>query len=356
VELRDPVLVFSLLCVTFNNMTPEKLMNVVEITRFGSPDVLAIKQREIPTPKDGEVLIQVEASGVSRPDVLQRRGHYPPPPGASDLPGLEVAGAIAASGPGVSEYKVGDRVCALLAGGGYAEYCVAPAGQVLPIPNGWSAQEAATLPENIFTVWENAFRRARLNAGDTILIQGGTSGIGSTAIMLAREFGATVIATAGSDQKCRACLEIGANSAINYKEKDFVTETLNLTNQRGVEVVLDIVGGENVQRSIHCLAINGRISLLANQGGDDATFSVGSLIRKRGTILASNMRPRTPAEKALIADDLRHQVWPHLARRTFFRPLIDRVFTFARAAHAHERMERGENIGKIVLVPVAKTS
>jgi NADPH2:quinone reductase len=335
-------------------MTTENLMNVVEITRFGPPDVLAVRQREIPTPEDGEVLIRVEASGVSRPDVLQRRGNYPPPAGASDLPGLEVAGVIAACGPGFSEYKVGDRVCALLAGGGYAEYCVAPAGQVLPIPTGWSAQEAATLPENIFTVWENAFRRARLQAGETILIQGGTSGIGSTAIMLAREFGATVIATAGSNHKCQACLEIGANSAINYKEKDFVTETLSLTNQRGVEVVLDIVGGENVQRSIHCIATNGRISLLANQGGDDATFSVGSLIRKRGTILASNMRPRSPAEKALIADNLRHQVWPHLARRTFFRPLIDRVFTFAEAAKAHERMERGENIGKIVLVPASQ--
>jgi putative PIG3 family NAD(P)H quinone oxidoreductase len=332
-------------------MTTEKLMTVVEITRFGPPDVLALRQLEIPTPKEGEVLIRVEAAGVSRPDVLQRRGHYPPPPGAPDIPGLEVAGAITACGPGVSEYKVGDQVCALLSGGGYAQFCVAPAGQVLPIPAGWSPQEAATLPENIFTVWENVFRRARLHSGETILIQGGTSGIGSTAIMLAREFGATVIATAGTEEKSRASVSIGANAAINYKTKDFVTETLSLTNQRGVDVVLDIVGGEYVQRSINCIAINGRISLIANQGGDEATFSVSSLIKKRGTILASNMRPRTPAEKAVIAADLRQQVWPRLASRTHFRPLLDRVFTFAEAPLAHQRMERGEHVGKIVLVP-----
>ena len=332
-------------------MTAEKLMNVVEITRFGPPDVLAVRQREIPTPKQGEVLIRIEAAGVSRPDVLQRQGHYPPPKGASDLPGLDVAGVIAACGPGVSEYKVGDPVCGLLAGGGYAEFCVAPVSQVLPIPTGWSAQEAATLPENVFTVWENAFRRARLQAGETILIQGGTSGIGSTATMLAREFGATVIATAGSDEKCKACLSIGANATINYKTTDFVVETLRLTDQRGVDVVLDIVGGDYIQRSINCIAINGRISLLAIQGGDEAAFSVSSLIRKRGTIVASNMRPRSPAEKGVIAEDLRRQVWPRLSSRTNFRPIIDRVFGFAEAPQAHERMERGENVGKIVLVP-----
>jgi NADPH:quinone reductase len=332
-------------------MTTGKLMTVVEITRFGPPEVLALAQREIPTPKENEILIRVEAAGVSRPDVSQRRGHYPPPPGSSDLPGLEVAGVIAACGPGVSEYQVGDEVCALLPGGGYAEFCVAPVGQVLPIPAGWSAQEAATLPENIFTVWENAFRRAKLQAGETILVQGGTSGIGSTAIMLAREFGATVIATAGSDDKCQACISIGAEAAVNYKTKDFVAETLRLTDQRGVNVVLDIVGGEYVQRSIHCIAINGRISLLATQGGDEAIFAVSSLIKKRGTILASNMRPRSPAEKAVIAADLRQQVWPRLASRTHFRPLIDRVFTFAEAPQAHERMEKGEHVGKIVLVP-----
>ena len=332
-------------------MTTEKLMNVVEITKFGPPDVLALRQREIPTPKEGEVLIRVEAAGVSRPDVVQRRGHYPPPPGASDLPGLEVAGVIAACGPGVSEYKVGNQVCALLSGGGYAEFSVAPVGQVLPIPAGWSAQEAGTLPENTFTVWENVFRRAKLQPGETILIQGGTSGIGSTAIMLAREFGATVIATAGNDEKCQACLSIGANAVINYKTNDFVAETLRLTDQRGVNVVLDIVGGQYVQRSISCIAVDARISLIATQGGDEATFSVSSLIKKRGTILASNMRPRSPAEKALIADGLRQKVWPRLASRAHFRPLVDRVFTFAEAPQAHERIENGEHIGKIVLVP-----
>jgi NADPH:quinone reductase len=332
-------------------MTAVNQMNVVEITRFGPPDVLAVRQREIPTPKDGEVLIKVEAAGVSRPDVLQRRGHYPPPIGSSDLPGLEVAGVILACAPDVSAYHAGDQVCALLAGGGYAEFCVAPVSQVLPIPAGWSAPEAASLPENIFTVWENAFRRARLQAGETILIQGGTSGIGSTAIMLAREFGATVIATAGSDEKCQACISIGANAAINYKTTDFVAETLRLTDQRGVNVVLDIVGGDYVQRSIHCIAIDGRISLLAAQGGDDAAFSVSSLIKKRGTILASNMRPRSPAQKGVIAEDLRRQVWPRLSARTHFRPVIDQVFTFAETPKAHERMERGENVGKIILVP-----
>ncbi len=350
-DVSSLVLVFCVPLRDIQRMTPEKLMNVVEITRFGPPDVLALRQREIPTPNNEEVLIKVEAAGVSRPDVLQRRGHYPPPTGSSDLPGLEVAGVIAARGPGVSQYKVGDQVCALLPGGGYAEFCVAPVSQVLPIPAGWSAQEAATLPENIFTVWENAFRRAKLQAGETILIQGGTSGIGSTAIMLAREFGATVIATAGTDEKCQACLSIGANASINYKTQDFVTETLRLTDQRGVDVVLDIVGGDYVQRSINCIAINGRISLLAIQGGDEATFAVSSLIKKRGTILASNMRPRSPAEKGVIAEDLRRQVWPRLSSRVNFRPLIDHVFKFAEAPHAHERMERGENVGKIVLIP-----
>jgi NADPH:quinone reductase len=332
-------------------MTTQNLMNVVEITRFGPPDVLALRQREIPAPKDSEVLIKVEAAGVSRPDVLQRRGHYPPPAGSSDLPGLEVAGIVAACGAGVSAYKVGDPVCALLSSGGYAEFCVAPVSQVLPIPTGWSAQEAATLPENIFTVWENAFRRAKLQADETILIQGGTSGIGSTAIMLAREFGATVIATAGTDEKCQACIPIGANATINYKTQDFVTETLRLTGQRGVDVVLDIVGGDYVQRSINCIAINGRISLLATQGGDEATFAVSSLIKKRGTLLASNMRPRSPAEKGVIAEELRRQVWPRLSNRTNFRPIIDRVFKFAEAPQAHERMEGGEHVGKIVLIP-----
>ena len=334
-------------------MAPERLMTVVEIARFGQPDVLKTNQQEIPSPATREVLIRIEAAGVSRPDILQRQGFYPPPAGASAIPGLEVAGAIAACGSEVTEYQVGDRVCALIAGGGYAEFAVAPVGQVLPIPEGWSAQEAATLPENIFTVWENVFRRARLKPGETILIHGGASGIGSTAIMLAREFGATVIATAGTEAKCQACITIGANAVIHYKTKDFVAETLQFTNGQGANVILDFIGADYLQRDINCLALDGRISLIGAQNGEQATFSIFALIKRRGTILASNLRPRTPAEKAVIAHDLREQVWPRLARRAAFRPIIDTVFTFADAAKAHERMERGEHVGKIILVPNA---
>jgi NADPH:quinone reductase len=334
-------------------MATERLMTVVEISRFGAPDVLRTCQRDIPSPSMGEVLIQVEAAGVSRPDIMQRRGFYPPLPGVSDLPGLEVAGTIAACGSEVTEYKVGDRVCALIAGGGYAEFAVAPEGQVLPIPEGWSAQEAATLPENIFTVWENVFRRAGLKPEETILVHGGTSGIGSTAIMLAHEFSAIVIATAGTEAKCQACIAMGAKAAIDYKTKDFVSETLQLTNGQGANVVLDFIGADYVQRDINCLALDGRISLIGAQNGEQATFSIFALIKRRGTILASNLRPRTAAEKSVIAHDLRRQVWPRLARRAAFRPIIDTVFSFADAAKAHERMERGEHIGKIVLVPKA---
>jgi NADPH2:quinone reductase len=331
-------------------MATERFMTVVEIPRFGAPDVLTTSQREIPSATSKEVLIRVQAAGVSRPDILQRRGFYPPPPGASDLPGLEVAGTIAACGSDVTAYKVGDRVCALLAGGGYAEFAVAPAGQVLPIPEGWSAEEAAVLPENIFTVWENVFRRAHLKPEETILVHGGTSGIGSTAIMLAREFGATVIATAGTDAKCQACISMGAKAAIHYKTKDFVTETLQLTNGQGANVILDYIGADYLQRDINCLALDGRISLIGAQNGEQATLSIFALIRRRGTILASNLRPRTPEEKAAIADDLGQKVWPRLARRAAFRPMIDTVFTFADAAKAHERMERGQHVGKIILV------
>jgi putative PIG3 family NAD(P)H quinone oxidoreductase len=334
-------------------MAIERLMTVVEIPRFGPPNVLTTNQREIPSPTAQEVLIRVEAAGVSRPDILQRQGFYPPPAGASAIPGLEVAGTISACGSEVTEYQVGDRVCALIAGGGYAEFAVAPVGQVLPIPEGWSAQEAATLPENIFTVWENVFRRARLKPGETILIHGGASGIGSTAIMLARELGATVIATAGTEAKCQACIAIGANAAIYNKTKDFVAETLEFTNGQGANVILDFIGADYLQRDIDCLALDGRISLIGAQKGEQATFSIFALIKRRGTILASNLRPRTPAEKAVIAHDLRQQVWPHLARRAAFRPIIDTVFTFADAAKAHERMERGEHVGKIILVPNA---
>jgi putative PIG3 family NAD(P)H quinone oxidoreductase len=271
------------------------------------------------------------------------KGSIPHPPGASDILGLEVAGTVEAFGPGVTEYQVGDPVCALLVGGGYSEFCVAPVEQVLPVPKGWSTREAAILPENIFTVWENVFRRAHLQAGETILVHGGTGGIGSTAIMLAREFGANAIATAGTKEKCQSSLAIGATAAINYKAKDFVTETLALTQGHGA--------GDYVQRDIDCLALHGRISLMANQGGDNASFSVASLVKRRGTIIASNLRPRTSEEKGIITRDLREKVWPRLSSRTYFRPLIDQVFTFAEAAKAHAHLERGELVGKILLLP-----
>jgi NADPH:quinone reductase len=328
-------------------------MRVVEIAQFGPPEALQVKEREIPVPGQSEVLIQVDAAGVCRPDLMQRQGFYPPPPGVSEVPGLEVGGTIAACGPDATDYQIGDPVCALLAGGGYAEFCAAPVGQVLPVPEGWSTREAASLPENIFTVWENIFRRARLKAGETILVHGGTSGIGSTAIMLAREFGATVITTAGTEGKCQSCLSFGANASINYKTKDFVAETLHFTDGQGADVVLDIVGADYIQRDIDCLARDGRISIIAAQGGDHATFSVTSLIKRRGTILASNMRPRSPEEKAVIARDLRSKVWPRLAPKTGFRPIIDQIFTFAEAAKAHARMERSEHVGKILLIPTA---
>ena len=326
-------------------------MRVIEIGKYGPAEVLQVKEREIPMPAKGEVLIWVDASGVCRPDLSQRQGLNPPPPGASDILGLEVGGTIEACGPGVTEYQVGDAVCALLTGGGYAEFCVAPVEQVLPVPERWSTQEAAILPENIFTVWENIFRRAHLKAGETILVHGGTSGIGSTAIMLALEFGSNAIATAGTEEKCQSCLSLGAAAAINYKAKDFVAETLRLTHGHGANVVIDIVSGGYVQRDIDCLALDGRISLIANQGGDDATFSVHALIKKRGTILGSNLRPRTPEQKGVITRDLHEKVWPRLCKRTFFRPIIDQVFTFAEAAKAHALLERGEIIGKILLVP-----
>jgi NADPH:quinone reductase len=332
-------------------MAEADIMKVVEISTYGAPSVLRVVDRPVGKPSADEVLIRVEVAGVSRPDILQRMGLYPPPPGASDIPGLEVAGTIVECGSQVSQYVPGDKVCALVAGGGYAEYCLAPAVQTLPIPNGWSMSEAATLPENMFTVWENVFRRAGLTTGETILVQGGTSGIGSTAIMLARSFGANVVATAGSESKCTACLSIGANSAINYKEKDFVAETMKVTEGKGADVVLDIIGGAYVQRSIDCLARDGRILLLANPGGNEATFSIVSLIMRRGTILASSIRSRTAAEKGQIADELRREVWPRLPGRTSIRPIVDRQFGFAQASDAHARLERSEHIGKIVLVP-----
>lgn len=303
-------------------------------------------------PRQGEVLIRVEAIGVCRPDSLQRRGLHPPPPGASDIPGLEVAGKIASVGGDVLGWKVGDDVCALLAGGGYAEYATAPHQQLLPVPAGWTAVEAATLPENAFTVWDNVFRRARLAAGEILLVHGGASGLGSLAIMLARAFGARAIATAGSEAKCQACVRIGAEISFNYRESDFVPAVMQHTGGRGCDVVIDIVGGDYVQRSLETLAMEGRLVHLATQGTDKwARINMNTLIHRRGTIIASHLRSRTPDEKGVIAADLLRLVWPKLASRHLVAPVIDSVRPLREAAAVHEYFDSGAHTGKIVLVP-----
>ena len=326
-------------------------MQAVEITAFGAPEVLRLGERPVPMAGVGELLIRVAASGVNRPDVLQRKGHYAPPAGASDLPGLEVAGVIEsgdAAALAAAGFAVGDRVCALVAGGGYAEYCVAPVAQCLPVPAGLSDVEAASLPETFFTVWSNVFDRARLQAGETLLVQGGSSGIGVTAIQLARARGATVIITAGSDEKCAACLALGAHHAINYKSQDFVAEVQRITEVRGVDVVLDMVAGPYVAREVECLAEDGRIVIIAVQGGVKAEFNAALVLRKRLVITGSTLRPRPVAFKAAIAQALREQVWPLLASGAI-KPVIHSTFAAADAAQAHALMESNQHIGKIVL-------
>jgi len=326
-------------------------MRAVEIASFGGPEVLQLGERPMPQPGAGELLIRVAASGINRPDVLQRLGHYAPPPGTSDLPGLEVAGvvesgdhaAMAQAGIGV-----GDRVCALVAGGGYAQWCVAPVAQCLPVPEGLSDVEAASLPETFFTVWSNVFDRGRLQAGESLLVQGGTSGIGVTAIQLARAFGATVIATAGSDDKCAACLQLGAHHAINYKTQDFVAEAKRITQAKGVDVVLDMVAGDYVAREVECVAEDGRIVIIAVQGGVKSDFNAGLVLRRRLTITGSTLRPRSVAFKGAIARALREHVWPLLAQGRV-RPVIHSTFAAADAARAHALMESNQHIGKIVL-------
>ncbi|MEO7401580.1 MAG: NAD(P)H-quinone oxidoreductase [Polaromonas sp.] len=326
-------------------------MKVIEITSFGAPDVLRLGERPAPQPGTGELLIRVGASGVNRPDVLQRTGNYPVPPGASDIPGLEVAGevvsgdevAMAAAG-----LKPGDRVCALVAGGGYAEMCVAPVGQCLPVPAGLSDVEAASLPETFFTVWSNVFERAHLQRGETLLIQGGSSGIGVTAIQIARAFGATVIVTAGSDEKCAACLALGADHAINYKTSDFVEEVRKLTGGKGVNVILDMVAGSYVPREVECLAEDGRLVIIAVQGGVKAEFNAGLVLRKRLTITGSTLRPRSLEFKTAIASALKEKVWPLIVSGAI-KPVIHGTFAAADAAGAHALMESNQHIGKIVL-------
>jgi len=326
-------------------------MRAIEIASFGAPEVLREVQRPDPVVGAGEVLIRVSASGVNRPDVLQRKGHYPVPPGASDLPGLEVAGVIEAgdaSALAAAGFKIGDRVCALVAGGGYAQLCAAPIGQLLPVPAGLSDIEAASLPETFFTVWSNVFDRARLKAGETLLIQGGTSGIGVTAIQMAKAAGATVIATAGSGEKCAACVQLGADHAIDYRQADFVDEVKRITDGKGVDVILDMVAGAYVARELKCLAEDGRLVFIAVQGGIEAQIDAGVVLRKRLTITGSTLRPRPVAFKAAIAASLRATVWPWIEAGKI-KPVIYKVFPAAQAAAAHTLMESNQHIGKLVL-------
>jgi putative PIG3 family NAD(P)H quinone oxidoreductase len=323
-------------------------MTAIEIADPGGPEVLKPVNRPVPAPGHGEVLIKVAAAGVNRPDIIQRQGLYPPPPGASDLPGLEIAGTIVAMGPGVTGFAIGDRACALVAGGGYAEYCLADAPLVMPVPTGMDQVQAAALPETFFTVWTNVFDRAGLQAGETILIHGGTSGIGTTAIQLARIFGARVFATAGSAEKCKACETLGAERAINYRDEDFVSVCQKLTEGRGLDVILDMVGGPYVARNIKALAMEGRLVNIAFLQGSKVEVNLMPLMLKRLTLTGSTLRPRSLEEKSAIASSLREKVWPLLDAGRI-APVIDSTFPLQDAAKAHTRMEEGTHIGKIVL-------
>ncbi len=323
-------------------------MRAIEITTPGAPEVLRVTQRPLPVAAAGEVLIKVVAAGVNRPDVLQRQGAYAPPAGASDIPGLEVAGHIVTLGSGVQEWKAGDTVCALVSGGGYAEYVNAPAVQCLPVPHGLSLVEAAGLPETFFTVWVNVFQRAALKAGESLLVQGGSSGIGVTAIQLAHAFGHRVFATAGSDEKCKQCEGLGAERAINYRQEDFVAVIKQATGGRGVDVILDMVGGDYVPRELACLADDGRISLIAFLGGSKTTLDMTDILRRRLTITGSTLRPRPVEFKGAVARELRQKVWP-LIESGRIRPVIYRTFGLEQASQAHALMETSTHVGKILL-------
>ena len=326
-------------------------MQAVEITSFGPPDVLRLAERPMPVVGVGEVLIRVSASGVNRPDVLQRMGHYPVPPGASDIPGLEVAGVIEqgeAQALADAGFKLGDRVCALVAGGGYAQYCVAPIGQCLPVPKGWTDVQAASLPETVFTVWSNVFDRAHLQSGETLLIQGGSSGIGVTAIQMAKAIGAQVMVTAGSDEKCAACLALGADHAINYKTHDFQAEVKRLTGGQGVNVILDMVAGSYVAKEVECLSEDGRLVIIAVQGGVKSEINAGLVLRRRLTVTGSTLRARPVTFKQSIAQACIKNVWP-LIERGSIKPVIHSTFAAQDAVKAHALMESNAHIGKIVL-------
>jgi NADPH2:quinone reductase len=324
-------------------------MKAVEIAAPGGPEVLVLRDRPAPEVRRGEVSIRAGAAGVNRPDVLQRMGKYPPPPGASEVPGLEVAGIVIEVGEGVEEPRVGDAVCALVAGGGYAEVCVVPARQCLPIPRRFTVVEAAAIPETFFTVWHNVFERGRLRAGETLLVHGGSSGIGTTAIQLGRAFGARVLATAGGPEKCAACERLGAERAIDRLREDFVEVIGTLTGGAGVDVILDIVGGEYVPKNLSCLATEGRLVQIAFVRGGRAEIDLSVVMRKRLTITGSTLRPRTVEEKGAIANAVRKNVWPLLEARVV-APVIHATFPLERAADAHRLMESGAHMGKIVLV------
>jgi NADPH:quinone reductase len=322
-------------------------MRAIEITQPGGPEVLVVAERPMPEPAAGEVLIKVAAAGINRPDVFQRQGNYAPPPGASDIPGLEVSGEIVSGAVAGSPFKVGDQVCALVAGGGYAEYCVAPIEQCLPIPKGLSLVEAAGLPETYFTVWSNVFDRGRLSSGEALLVHGGASGIGTTAIQLAVAMGNQVYATVGSDDRVKAVEALGAKG-INYKTQDFVDEIRKLTDKRGVDVILDMVAGDYIARDIQCLAEDGRIVIIATLGGSTSSFDANALMRRRQTITGSTLRPRPVAFKAQLAQNLQKHVWP-LLEAGKIKPIIHTTLDLSQAAKGHAMMEAGEQIGKIIM-------
>ncbi|ABS63706.1 Quinone oxidoreductase putative PIG3 [Parvibaculum lavamentivorans DS-1] len=328
--------------------TLPKTMKAIAIREPGGPEVLELREIATPEPGHGEILIKVAAAGINRPDTIQRMGLYPAPPGSPETPGLEVAGEVVATGPGVTMWKAGDKVCALVGGGGYAEYCLAHEAHALPVPQGFTMTEAAALPETFFTVWTNVFERGALKPGETLLVHGGSSGIGTTAIQLASLFGSTVIATAGSAEKCAACEKLGAHAAVNYREQDFVAEAKRLTDGRGVDVILDMVGGDYIARNIQACATDGRIVSIAFLNGSTAEVNFMPVMLKRLTLTGSTLRPRSIEEKAALASALKTKVWPLLdAGRV--KPQIDSVFPLADAAKAHALMEKSSHIGKIVL-------
>jgi putative PIG3 family NAD(P)H quinone oxidoreductase len=329
-------------------MTIPHTMTAIDPAGPGGPEVLQAVARPVPQPGPGEVLVKVTAAGVNRPDVLQRLGLYPMPPGAPTIPGLEIAGTVVAVGPDVERWRAGDAVCALVAGGGYAEYCIAPAGQCLPVPAGMSLTDAAGLPETWFTVWSNVMDRGHARPGETMLVHGGTSGIGVTAIQLGKALGLTVIVTAGSAEKCKAALALGAAYAIDYNAEDFVAEVARVTNKRGVDLVLDMVGGDYLPRNIQCLADDGRHVSIAFQRGPRAELDLTAVMRKRLTLTGSMLRPRPIAFKAAIAETLEGVIWPEFEAGRL-TPVTDKVFPLAEAAEAHRRMEAGTHVGKIIL-------